>query len=143
MRVGPGILAYSGHLPRNLDAGRAGPDSEAVIADLCGNNGLRKLADDGELVAEVAIECLEPIRQSHDCIAIRVGSDIAVVNVHHVRRLDEGVVEVPVSGVEWMVYLEGSSRFREVANYLDVARESPGEPRRRPAHAVTSESFYS
>src|SRR5262245_28440465 len=62
MRVGPGILAYSGHLPRNLDAGNAGPDSEAVVADLSCNDGLGKLPDDGELVAVVAIECLEPIR---------------------------------------------------------------------------------
>src|SRR5215471_5501434 len=89
MRVGPGILTYSGHLPRNLDAGRAGSDGEAIVADLSGNDGLGKLPDDRELVAKVAIEGLEPIRQSDDCLSGGVCGDVAVIDVHHVWRLDE------------------------------------------------------
>src|SRR5882757_1798998 len=50
-----------------------------------------------------------------------VGGRGAVVDVHHVRRLDERVVEVFVSRILRMVDLERAAALREIAPNGDVA----------------------
>src|SRR6185369_17294122 len=80
-------------------------------------------ADHRELVAVVPVERAEPGGQLDHRLALRVGGDVAVVEVHHVRRLDEGVIEILVGRVERVVDLERAARFRERADDLDIAAE--------------------
>ncbi len=65
VRLGEGILADAGHLPRDLSRGDLGLDHEAVALDAAHDPDARPgaVADHGELVAEVAVERLEPVRQ--------------------------------------------------------------------------------
>jgi hypothetical protein len=56
MRSSIRILANARDLPRNFNAGLIGADFEAVLRDLPGNNRLRELAQDGELITIVAVE---------------------------------------------------------------------------------------
>src|SRR5690606_41483273 len=65
-----------------------------------GDDGLRERAHDGELVAEVGVERLEPVRQHDGGVAVGVGGDVAAVDVEHLARLDGEMVEVTVLGVE-------------------------------------------
>src|SRR5262249_6710127 len=83
--VGPAVLTNTSNLPRDLDVCRAGLDNKTIVLDLLRDDRLSKLAYDGELIAEVSVQCLEPIGKRDDGVAIAVRCDIAVVNVHHVR----------------------------------------------------------
>src|SRR5262245_9959382 len=61
MFVGVSVMADASHLPRDLHAGPVGLDRETVAINLAGDDGLSELADDRQLVAEVAVERLEVI----------------------------------------------------------------------------------
>ena len=82
--------------------------------------------DDRQLVAEVAVERLEVRRQLDGREALAVGGDVAVVDVHHVRRLDEGVLQVLVRRIERVVDLERAAALGERAVDGDVALEVAG-----------------
>jgi hypothetical protein len=66
------------------------------------------LADGRQLIPEIRVERFEPTGHRHDGGAAAVGDDIAIVDVHHVRRFDERVVEVFVGGIERMIDFEGA-----------------------------------
>src|SRR5579863_7613608 len=123
IRVRPGILANSRHLPGHFDAGQAGSDLELVVLDLLRDYRLCKLTDDGELVAEIPVEHIEPIWQRDSCQTGAVCGDVAVVNVHHVRRFDEGVVEVLIGRIERVIDMELSTCFGKFAVDVDIAVE--------------------
>ena len=127
MGVGPGVLANPGDLPGDLYVGLVGFDDEAAIRHFRRDNGLRELADDGELITEIRVESFKPCGHRDDGRATAVGNDVAIVDVHHVGRFDEGMVEVFVSGIEGMVDFEGSSRLRKVAGNMYVSVEYTGE----------------
>src|SRR5205085_10260534 len=75
----------------------------------------------GQLVPEVAVEGLEPGRHGDGGFPVSVGGDVAVVDVHHVGALHEGVVQVLVRRVQRIVYLEGAASLREVAGHVQAA----------------------
>jgi len=66
MRVGEGVLANTGDQPRDLEPGRAAGDAEAVVVHLVSDVDGRGTADARQLVAEVAIQRFEPLRQLDD-----------------------------------------------------------------------------
>src|SRR5262249_37230280 len=101
--VRPGVLPNSGDLPTDFYTRRVGLNREAIAFDFFGNDRLRELAYYRELVTEVAIESLEPLWQFNDRLAVAVGRDVAVIDIHHVRRFNERMREVFVFGIEGMV----------------------------------------
>ena len=121
--ISPRILANAGHLPGDFNIGLIGFDGELVICHLAGHNSLRELAHHRELIAEITVQSLKPFGQGNHCAARRVGSSIAVVDVHHVGRFDEGVIEVLVGGIQRMIDLEGTTSLGEVAIDVDIAIE--------------------
>src|SRR5579863_3323796 len=123
IRVRPGILANSRHLPGHFDVGQVGSDLELVVLDLLRDYRLCKLTDDGELVAEIPVEHIEPIWQRDSCQTGAVRGDVAVVNVLHVRRFDEGVVEVLIGRIERVIDMELSTCFGKLPVDVDIAVE--------------------
>src|SRR5260370_2562774 len=119
--VGVSIVPDAGHLPAHLHMWAVGPDGKAVVLDLARDDGLRELSDDGQLIAEVLVEGLEPVGQGHGGVAARVGGDVAVVDVHHVGGFDEGVRKIFVGRVEGMVNLERAAALGEVADHVYAA----------------------
>jgi hypothetical protein len=67
-------------------------------------------------------------------IAVLIGSDVAGVDVHHLRRFDSGVVEVSIGRVQRVVNLEvflpadvetpAESQIRHGAGTVDVHRST-------------------
>jgi len=123
MRVGPSVLTNAGDLPGNLHVGLAGLDGETAISHFCRDDGLRELADHGELIPKIGVQRLEPRGHRHHRCAARVRGDVPVVDVHHVGRFDEGVVEVLISGVERVIDLKGAAGLAEMAVDVHIARE--------------------
>src|SRR5579859_1007056 len=103
--ISPCILSYTSDLPGYFNAGLVRLDDKGVAGDLGGDNGLRKLADRCELVTEVAIKRLKVVRHRHDSLAVRVRCHVAIVDVLHVWRLDEGVRQVLILRIERMIDL--------------------------------------
>src|SRR5579863_563555 len=137
MGIGPSVLPDAGHLPGNLHVGFVRLDAESAVGYLTGHDGLRELADYGELIAEIAVQGFKPIRQRNYGIALRIGDHVAVVDVHHVRRFDERVVEILVGGIERMIDLARTTGFGEIAVDIHVSVEprSPagGAARQNPS----------
>jgi hypothetical protein len=107
VRVGVGIMAYPGDLPGNLRAGFASADFEFVAGDFFGDIDIwLRLADRCELIAEVAIQRLEIFGQGDPDVAVGVQRRDTVVDVHHVGRFDERVIEIFIGGVEGIVDFE-------------------------------------
>jgi hypothetical protein len=102
MRVSPCVLTDAGDLPGNLYTRPAGFDGEAAVGYFRRDPGLRGLADGGELIAEIGVESVEPGGHGDDSRSAAVRNDVAVINVLHVGRFDERVVEIFVSRVERM-----------------------------------------
>lgn len=121
MRVGIGVLANAGDLPRDFHARLATRDLEAIVLDFLSDVDRRESSDRGELIAEVAVERAEPLRQIHPCLAVRIQHGVAVVDIHRVRRLDEAVVKVLVGRIERVIDLEGTAGFGKVALDCDIA----------------------
>jgi putative transposase len=113
MGVGPGVLTNARHLPGDLDIGLVGLDRENAVGDFRRDPDLGGLSERGELIAEIAIQRFEPARHGYNSRAARVGDGVAVIDIHHVRRFDEGVVEVLVGGIRGMVDHKRSAGFGE------------------------------
>src|SRR5208283_1550395 len=90
------------------------------------HHGLGELTDYRELITEVSIERLEPIWQGDGCQAGAVRRDVTVVDVFHIRRFHEGVVEVLVFRIERVIDFERPTSFGEVAVDVDIANEKRG-----------------
>ena len=101
--LGPRVVADAGDLPGDLDVRPVGLDGEVAARDLLGDDRLGELTDDRELVAEVAVDRLELGRQLDRGEAAVVGLDVAVVDVHHVGRLDKRAGKVLGGRVERVV----------------------------------------
>jgi hypothetical protein len=56
----PPVVAYANHLPTDFHIRRIRLDSETIVRDFVGDDGLGEGADDGQLIAEVFIQRLEP-----------------------------------------------------------------------------------
>ena len=121
--IGPCVLTNAGDLPGNLHRRLVGLDAELVVRNLGGDNRLSKLPNHRELIAKVAVESFEPLRQRDDGITIGIGDDVAVVDVHHVGRFDGRVRQIFVGGVERIIDLEGSAATGKNAVDADVALE--------------------
>jgi hypothetical protein len=67
---------------------------------------LRHLANDRQLVAVITVERGEVIGQLYGRLAPVIGGDVAVVDVQHLWRLDEGMREVLVRRVKRVVNLK-------------------------------------
>jgi hypothetical protein len=126
VRIGPGILADAGDLPGNLHVRLVRPDAELMVGHLAAHDGLGELSDHRELVAEVAVESFEPVRQGHNRSALGIRRRIAVLDVHHIRRFDERMIEALVRRIERVVDLERASAFGGAAVDAHIANEIPG-----------------
>src|SRR5271165_1035558 len=123
--VGEAILANAGHLPGDFHIRFVRLDAELVVRNLASHDGLRELADYGQLIPEIAVERLEPIRQRDRSQTSAIGGDGPVINVLHVGRFDEGMVEILVGGVERVVNHERAATFGERADYGYSGARSP------------------
>src|SRR3984957_5453224 len=123
MRIGPGVLTDASILPVNFDSRLAGLDGEASVDDFRRDDGLRKLADHGELIAEIGIQSLEPRGHADHRCAAAVGDDVTVIDIHHVGRFDEGMIEIFVRRIERMIDLKGAAGLAETASDGNVALE--------------------
>src|SRR5579862_1170034 len=123
MRVSPRILTDARNLPRDLYLRFAGLDSETAVGDFQRDDGLRKLTDHGELITEIRVERFKPRGHRDDSRAAPVGGDVAVVDVFHVERFDEGVVKILVGWIEWMIDFKGAAGFAEAAVNADLTVE--------------------
>src|SRR5580700_11937985 len=102
-----------------------------MVGNLASHDGLGELTDHRELVTEISIERLEPIWQSDGCQARAVRRDVAVIDVLHVRRLHERMIEVLICRIERVVDLERTTGFGKVSVDIDIALE-----KRRVASAL-------
>src|SRR6266566_7742003 len=110
MCIGISIVADAGYLPGDFRAGLTTRYPEPVAMDFFGDIEFRLWrTDSSEQVAEVAVQGFEPIGQANRSLALRVHVRDAVVNVHHVRTLDERMRESFVRWVQWMVDLEATA----------------------------------
>src|SRR5579863_2218244 len=139
VRVGPCVLTDSGDLPRYFHPGAAAADSELVVGEFFSDVDRGKSANASELIAEVAVEYTEPLRHLNDGLAVRIERCHTVINVLHVGRLDEGVVEIFVSRIERMVNLERPPIFGKVAVDENVASKIAGQAAARVGiNAITT-----
>src|SRR5437899_2861956 len=76
-----------------------------------------------KLVSEILIQSLKPIRERDNGLTVRSEDDDAIIDILHVRALDEGVIEVLVGRIERMINLERPSSFAQRPDNLDIARE--------------------
>src|SRR5947207_2573371 len=121
MSVGPGVLPNTGHLPGDLHARFAAANLEVISGNFfCDVKIGARCANCSELITEVAVELAEPLRQGDGDFALSVGGYRAVIDILHVRRLDERVVEIFVSRIERVVYLERTTGLRKIAGNLHV-----------------------
>src|SRR5579862_852325 len=92
VRVGKGVMPYTGDLPGDPATGPSAGYFEAIVGDFPRDVQTgRGRADRGQLIAEVAVQGFEVIRQIHPRLTFGVQADHAVVDVHHVGTLDKGV----------------------------------------------------
>src|SRR5262249_50201560 len=125
-----------GHLPRHLHARRSARNLEVIVADLFGDvEGGTRGPDRRQQIAKVAIERPEPFRQLHDSFSGGIESNDAIIDVHHVRRLNEGMIKVLVSRIDRVVDLERAASFREVAANGDIAEKLARRPGSGAGHS--------
>ena len=98
-----------------------------LFAISAGDHRLCELANRRELVTEVTVQSLKPLRHLNHCPPLPIRHYVAVVDIHHVRRFDKGVVEVFVGRIQGMVNLERAACFGEVAVHIHIAKEKCGE----------------
>src|SRR5579859_8238851 len=119
--IGVGVLAYAGHLPGNLASGRATGDLEMIVGYFIRDIKIWTWRPDGcELIAEVAVQGAEPVRQCDHSLALAIESNHAIVDIHHVGALDEGVVEVFVGRIERMIDHKRPSSLGKRAQHMHV-----------------------
>src|SRR5215471_7829087 len=129
VRVGPRILADAGYLPRNLHARRAAGDFEMIVGNLFGDIERRPgSADRGQQVPKVSVECPEPFRQFDDRFSSGIQSNHTIIDVHHVGRFDERMIQVLVRRIGWMINLERATALRQVAGDRDIAEKLTSQP---------------
>src|SRR3984885_1495883 len=123
MCLGIGILPYTGDQPGDLHVRHAGFDLEPVICDLAGHDSLCKLANNRQLVAEICFLGLEPVGQRHCRIRLRIGDDVAGVDIHHLRRLHRSMSQILIGGVEWMIDSKIFRTGKDCAGHIEIAAE--------------------
>src|SRR5262249_8174166 len=99
----------------------------AVVLDLLSDMEVwRRTTDGRQLVAEIAVQDLEPFWKLDCCFTVGIQDRISSVEVQHFRRFQGSVIEVLVGGVEGMINSEAlRSRTLQVPGDLHVARECP------------------
>src|SRR5579863_8231969 len=121
--VSPRILANAGDLPGDSHAGTPAANLELVVGQLLGDIDRSKATNTSELVAEIAVQHAEPVRHLDSCLTVCVQRGHAVIDVLHVRRLDERMVEVLICWIERVIDFERTTCLREVAIDVDIAVE--------------------
>ena len=126
MRVRPGVLARSRDLPRDFHARLAATDLELVVGHLVGDVDRSEASDAGQLIAKIAIQRAKPFGHRDDSLAASIEDRDAVVDVFHVGRFHEGVVEIFVRRIQRVIDLERTAVFGQVAVDPNITIESPG-----------------
>jgi hypothetical protein len=122
------VLANTCHLPRDLCARSSSCDVEVIAGDLFGNVKARTGAADGcELIPEITIERLKPIRKIDLCLSASIENDHSVVDVFHLRRFDRSMQQVLVSWVERVVDFEILGASEDSPGDVDVSVEITGK----------------
>src|ERR1035441_2500792 len=78
------IVPHTGYHPAYLYIRFIGFDAEFVARNLLRNYSLRKLSHTGKLITEIYIQGLEITWQSYRGVACSIGSNITIINIHHV-----------------------------------------------------------
>src|SRR4030095_14553630 len=136
VRFGVSVFANAGQLPRHFHPGFAPRDLEPVPVHFLRDVNRSEAADAGQLIAELAVERFEPIWQRNHGGAVFAEGDDAVVDVHHIGRFDERVIQVFVFGIERMVNLERAHGFRKGPGDIDLSDEFTGITIRACAFAL-------
>ena len=97
-----------------------------MIGNLCRDDRLGKLADDGELIAEVAVQRFEPLRQFDDSLAACVGGDGAVVHRLHVGGYDCGMRKEFVRRFERVIDLYNAVARANLSGGKNIADKIAG-----------------
>jgi hypothetical protein len=66
----------------------AAANRNPAVLNFLQHDGLCKLVNPSQLITEIGVERFESLWQLHSGLALRVGGDIADVEVHHLRRFD-------------------------------------------------------
>src|SRR5438552_14770818 len=109
MRVGPSVLSNACYLPGNFYVRFICLYGKSMISDLTCYHCLRKLADYRQLIAKISIQSFEPLGQIDNRKPLTISDDVSIVDIHHVRRFHEGVIQVFVGRIEWVIDLEGAT----------------------------------
>lgn len=117
--VGPGVLANTRHQPGDLHVGLASRDRKLIESDLARDIDRGIATQAGQLVAEIAIERSEPVRQGHDSLTIGIEDGHSIIDILHIWGLYKGVVQALVRRVERMIDQEAAATLREGAGHID------------------------
>lgn len=131
------VLANACHLPGDFYIRRGCANHKAIALDLISDYRLGKRSDDRELIAIVTIERFEVFGQCDCGFPVFIRDDIAVVDVHHVWRFNEGVIEVLQDRA--VVNLERAAAFRKILCNLDTPVEFSSQPIGRAIEARAAE----
>src|ERR1043165_2349966 len=108
MSIGISVLANARHLPAYLHVWLIGLNYKCIALHLFLHNGLGKGSDHRELVVEVLIQRIEIGWHCNSSISVSISNNVAVVDVHHIRTLHEGMIEILVGRIKRMVNLEST-----------------------------------
>jgi hypothetical protein len=120
-----GILADSRDLPGDLHIRLVRPNAELMVGDFAAHNRLGELPDHGELIAEVGVERLKPLRQLDGRQPLAIRGDGTVVDIFHLRRTNRGVEEILVGGIERVVHFDLRAHSVKRTGDFYVALEVP------------------
>jgi len=109
--IGRCIVAHARHLPRNFHMRLFGLDRETIVVDLPQHDGLRELANYGELVTDITIRGVEVSGQVNVGNAMMIGDDISVADARHGVPFNKKVPGRVVAGVKRAHQRSHSFRF--------------------------------
>src|SRR5580700_36512 len=125
--IGVGVVANARYLPGDFPGRLASGNAEAVPRNFaCDVEARLRPPNRSQLITEVAIQSLKISGEGDPRGSVGVKRRQAVIDIHHVGRLDEGVVEIFVGGIERVVDLERAAALAEAALDADVPRRVDG-----------------
>src|SRR6516165_10750523 len=104
IRDSPRVAADSGDLPRDFQPRCAAADLKPAVRQFRRDMQVRRWTADGcELIAELTVQRLEPMRHAYSSTPSPVERDHAVVDVFHLVGLDRTVLQKLTRWIERVV----------------------------------------
>jgi hypothetical protein len=114
IRLGPRVLTTAGHLPGNSLSGRTAANSERSIRDFLGDVELRRRRSNRcQLVSKILIKRVKPVWQRDHRLPVVVQHRNTVIEVLHIGRFDERVIEIFILRIQRMVDVEPTASFNQ------------------------------